>query len=186
MPNLVSHLRIGVLTYPIYVFLYNLIFAFLKKSVSLSGFDLALGYLAYILGSDLPDLDSANAPLRNLTKVFLYGFSIYVFYEFLLEKFRSMNTLSSLPDAILSLAALGTSLAIGAGLVNMFLSLPLFYHRGFVHSITFGAIYGFLVYLFLQPLVKNVIFVSVSAFFGVFVHLLSDYGKRPWKAFKLW
>lgn len=185
MPNLATHLRIGVLTYPVFVFSYNVVSTLLKNPAHLSAFDLALGYLAFILGSDLPDLDSANAPLRNLTKVFLYGFAIYVFYDFLLERFRAVVFLAHAPEPVLGLIALGTSLAIGAGLVNMFLSLPMFYHRGFVHSITFGAIYGLLVYLFLKPLVENVIFVSVSAFFGVFVHLLADYRNRPWKAFKL-
>lgn len=184
MPNLVTHLKFGMISYPLYLLTYSAICTVFKKNFSPNIVDLAMSYLFYIIGSDLPDLDSNNAPLRSFTKALSLGFSIYVFTSYIMEKLQGIHQMK-IPSILILPIALSISMLIGAALINMFLSMPIFSHRGFAHSITFAAIYGLLVYLFSSGR-SDSIFLGVSAFAGVMSHMIADYWKKPAKIFKLY
>jgi len=184
MPNLVAHLRIGMITYPLFVLLYGLISKILNYNFTPSAIELAVSYAVYILGSDLPDLDSSNAPLRNFTRAISLSFAIYVFTSLLFEKIATIKQIKTLPEIVILTLAISISMLIGVGLVNLFLSLPIFSHRGFAHSITFAAIYGLIIYLFSSSS-DSAIFYGVSAFSGVMIHMMADYRSNPIKIFKL-
>ncbi|HQE47731.1 MAG TPA: metal-dependent hydrolase [Fervidobacterium sp.] len=182
MPNLSTHLKLGVFTYPVFVLVYNLITVLLGKEFSPGVIDLSIGYVFFVFGSDLPDLDSNSAPLRAFTKALSLGFAIYIFYSFIYEK---LSTVAAIPAILLMPISIFLSMLIGIGVVNLFLSLPLFSHRGFAHSITFAAIYGLMLYLFSYRMSKIPLFIGICGFCGVMVHMVADYYKKPLKIFKL-
>lgn len=191
MPNLAAHLKVGMFTYPVYVLLYAFVCNLLKVKFSPTMVEVAMAYLFYIVGSDLPDLDSTNAPLRNFTKALALGFSIYIFTQFIFDKLRYLPFFENAEKSLLHsplLFALAISIAmlIGAGLINLFLSMPIFSHRGFAHSITFAAIYGVLIYLFTSSISNNSLFLGISAFSGVMCHMIADYRTNLSKIFKLY
>lgn len=185
MPNLLTHLRFGMVSYPFYLIIYISFLRFFKTNISLSVLDISLSYLFYIVGNDLPDLDSNNAPLRGFTKALSLGFSIYIFTNFIMEKLANLPQLK-IPEILLLPISVAISMLIGAGLINLFLSMPIFSHRGFAHSVTFAGIYGLLIYLFSTGKSDNAIFLGISAFAGVMSHMIADYRKNPTKIFKLW
>lgn len=184
MPNLLTHLKFGMISYPIYLLLYSFIYSIFKGNFSPNVVDLAMSYLFYIIGSDLPDLDSNNAPLRGFTKALSLGFSIYIFTPYIVEKIQSIQKID-IPYIFTLPLALTISMLIGVGLINLFLSMPIFSHRGFAHSVTFAAIYGLLVYLFSSGR-SDSMFLGVSAFAGVMSHMIADYWRKPIKIFKLY
>lgn len=184
MPNLVTHLKFGMISYPIYLLIYLFACKFFNVSFSSDMVGLAMSYLFYIIGSDLPDLDSSNAPLRSFTKALSLGFSIYIFTPYIMEKLQGIHQIK-IPNILILPIALSISMLIGAGLINLFLSMPIFSHRGFAHSITFAAIYGLLIYLFSSSRTDS-IFLGTSAFAGVMSHMIADYWKKPIKIFKLY
>jgi len=185
MPNLTTHLRIGMISYPGFLFVYGFVSNLLNKSFSPTPIEIAISYAVFILGSDLPDLDSSNAPLRNFTKAISLAFSIYVFTTFIYQKLLTIQQLSVITKEGILALSVAISMVIGISLINLFLSLPIFSHRGFAHSITFAAIYGFVVYLFASPKSGLAVFFGISAFSGVMVHMMADYIKNPLKIFKL-
>lgn len=186
MPNLTAHLRIGMISYPAFLLIYGLVSKFLNKSFSPTPIEIAISYAVFILGSDLPDLDSSNAPLRNFTKAISLAFSIYVFTAFIHQKLLTIQQLSVITKEGILALSVAISMVIGISLINLFLSLPMFSHRGFAHSVTFAAIYGLLVYLFTSPKSSLAVFFGISAFSGVMVHMIADYIKNPIKIFKLY
>ena len=182
MPNLSTHLKLGVFTYPVFVLVYSLIVSAFGKSFAATVIDLSMGYVFYVFGSDLPDLDSNNAPLRTFIKALSLGFAIYIFYSFIYEKF---STITVIPKILLIPISTSVAMLIGAAVVNLFLSLSLFSHRGFAHSVTFAAIYGLMLYLFSYQMSDIPLFIGISGFCGVMVHMTADYYKQPLKIFKL-
>lgn len=184
MPNLLTHLKFGMISYPIYLLLYSFIYSIFKENFSPNVVDLAMSYIFYIIGSDLPDLDSNNAPLRGFTKALSLGFSIYIFTPYIVEKIQSIQKID-VPCIFTLPLALIISMLIGAGLINLFLSMPIFSHRGFAHSVTFAGIYGLLVYLFSSGR-SDSMFLGVSAFSGVMSHMIADYWRKPIRIFKLY
>ncbi|MGQ9856585.1 MAG: metal-dependent hydrolase [Fervidobacterium sp.] len=186
MPNLLVHLRVGMILYPVYLLIYGLISSLVNVKFEPTPIDLAISYALFIFGSDLPDLDSTNAPLRNFTKAVSLSFAIYIFSAFLYEKFYSIQQFKILPQYLILSLSVATAMLIGIGLVNLFLSMPIFSHRGFAHSITFAAIYGLIIYLFSSNKSGYAIFFGISAFSGVMCHMIADYWKRPLKIFKLY
>ncbi|MEJ5257249.1 MAG: metal-dependent hydrolase [Fervidobacterium sp.] len=186
MPNLLVHLRVGMISYPIYLLIYGAISHLLNIKFAPTPIDLAISYALYILGSDLPDLDSNNAPLRNFTKAISLSFAIYIFSAFLYEKFYSIQQLKFIPHPIMLSISVASAMLIGVALVNLFLSMPIFSHRGFAHSITFAAIYGIIIYLFSSTKSEYAIFFGISAFSGVMSHMIADYWRKPSKIFKFY
>ncbi len=186
MPNLLAHLRIGMITYPLFLLIYGFVSNFFNYKFSPSAVELAISYAVYILGSDLPDLDSSNAPLRNFTKAISLSFAIYIFTSFLFDKLASIEQMKALPQSVILSIAVSISMLIGAGLINLFLALPIFSHRGFAHSITFATIYGLIIYLFSSSKSDAALFFGISAFSGVMVHMIADYRKNLIKIFKLY
>ncbi len=182
MPNLNTHLKFGVITYPLFLFLYLFLYRYFFGGLQLSTLDFAIGYILYLVGSDLPDLDSNNAPLRLFVKGISISFGIYVFTPFFIEQLTKF----SLGTDVITILAVSISMIISASIINTFLSLQIFSHRGFAHSITFAGIYGLLIYLFTFGKEINSIFLGFSAFSGVMIHMILDYWKKPLKIFKLY
>lgn len=156
----------------------------MKVQFKPTSLELGLAYLAFVLGSDLPDLDSSNAPLRGFTKSLLIGFGIFAIMPTLATFLRKFQWSSLLPEYLFTVLVVVLSMVCAAVVINLFLSLPLFSHRGFAHSLTFGALYALLIYVFTKNEMGNPIFLALAGFFGVFVHLLTDYYREPWRAFK--
>lgn len=184
MPNLIVHLKFGMFSYPIFLLLYSFVCNFFKIDFKPDILCLSMSYLFYIIGSDLPDLDSNNAPLRSFTKALSLGFSIYIFTPYIMEKLQGIQQIK-IPYILVLPISLSISMLIGAGVINLFLSMPIFAHRGFAHSVTFAAIYGLTIYLFSSGR-SDSIFLGISAFAGVMSHMVADYWKKPIKIFKFY
>lgn len=184
VPSLKIHLIVGALVYPFYTLGFWSISEWLGAKFRPTNFELSLAYLALVVGSDLPDLDSSNAPIRNFLKALLVGFGIYAMVPTVSELLVRIDVVRNLAAPVVTVISLAVSMLAAYLVVSLFLSLPLFAHRGFAHSLTFGALYGLLIYAFTLREVTNPLFLAVAGFAGVLVHLLTDYHREPWRALK--
>ncbi len=180
MPGIRGHLLTAMLIYPLFYLMYfyaSKALGFMFKPVLEV---LLISYLAYIIGSDLPDVDSETAPIRwFLHSLFPAAFLITIY------KTRLWKVFTGRFGDLAILAAIFTA-CVGGFLLGYMLKL--LRHRGFLHTITFGVIYGGAVWLWsvygiLLPL-RDSTFVGFSAFFGVLIHLILDY--RSLRIFTKW
>ena len=193
MPQLRTHIYFGLFTYPLAYFLVGLIFMKAKWSHFSMPFDdltIVLSYFVYVIGSDLPDIDSKTAPIHHFLKILASILGVFMLLSwgsnFLSEKFG---------DIYLHLIA--TSVFVLAGglisyiLITLVLKLRIFDHRGFAHSISFAVIYGLLIYIGFYKSASNSLFIALLGTAGVILHLILDTvedvkkGNKK-KALKLW
>lgn len=186
MPSLKTHLMLGVFTYPIYLFGYSLVLQRLQLDFVPEIDLITVGYLIFIVGSDLPDIDHKDAPIQHQLKALSVPALASVFYVWFSKYF--MNDLAMRMGESLSRIAVFTLSVLIAYLVALAF-VALFKHRGFTHTLTFAAIYGGLLYLVTRsvglPHEKS-LYLAISGFTGDMIHLIADYRKKPLKAFRLW
>ncbi len=169
MPGIRVHLLLGSLLYPVFYISYFLLSKI--DPITTFGVDVViLSYILFVLGSDLPDIDADFAPIRYFTHAIIPAFFVYCFYKSDLIKnfFKKFGTLYG-PFLVTSSVLFGL-------LTGYFLKL--LKHRGFLHTVRFAVLYGatiFLAAIFGMNMKKNAaIFLSLSSFFGVVVHLILD------------
>ncbi|HRV03311.1 MAG TPA: hydrolase, partial [Mesotoga sp.] len=61
MPDFKTHVTWGLFSYPVYMLVAMLIIEIAKLPIIVDSRIIGTGYLLYILGSDLPDIDSKQA-----------------------------------------------------------------------------------------------------------------------------
>ena len=167
-----THIKRGMLMFPVYFFAFGSIDALLFNEVFKPGLaSLVTAYFLFVLGSDLPDVDASRAPVRWFVHTAFPGGMIALFWKLdpiwkLFERFEG----------------LGPSLVVASGTIaGFFLGyvLDTLNHRSFLHTNLFGLIYASLCYTLgrfvLDLRGSELFFVALSGFFGVFLHLLLDY-----------
>lgn len=182
MPDFRTHISIGLYTYPIYIAGFIGITEAFDVKFKITAPFICVGYLLYILGSDLPDIDSHTALIKRTTEVILSAIVSAIFYislsypyfqDFLID-FTNSNALG-----------IGISFALSV-LVGFGVSriIDLLSHRGFMHTI-FAAI-GFTliisaIYLTSEGfqitksvVITNSLYISLSGFFGYLLHIITD------------
>jgi len=132
-----------------------------SKGIVPTGYDLfILSLFAVImitLGSDLPDIDSRNAPIHKIFQILFPG--VVILISLVLLK----------PDVVLSLVH---------GIVALVFYTKLMPgHRQFVHTMRAGVLFGGIIAILLHLVFGSLIlsiWSGICLSFGYFVHLLKD------------
>ncbi|NJE08076.1 metal-dependent hydrolase [Thermococcus sp. M39] len=169
--NYEEHVLGGIITYPLVILIASLLKVYLNVPFQLSAMAMMLGYAFYVLGSDLPDIDHPDAIIHKGTKPLVavaIGSSAFL-------KLKDI-TLTSYDWANLTIAwAISSFVAFASWYV---FSAVIPRHRGIVHSIGFGIIYGivsFLVVVYgLGLKLEEGAFIGFAAFMGYLLHLILD------------
>ncbi len=193
MPQLKTHIYFGLFTYPLAYFLIALALVhlgWLNLSVPFDVQTMVLGYFVYVIGSDLPDIDSRSAPIHHFLKILASILGV-----FMILNWTSVPISKNFPDFVTQLAILSVVMFAGGVVsylvITAVLSLRIFDHRKFAHSISFAALYGALLYVGLYKDSNNSLFIAVLGSTGVVLHLILDtigdfrHGNKS-KALKLW
>ncbi|MDI3517771.1 MAG: inner membrane protein [Thermotogota bacterium] len=186
MPNLKTHLTLGVFTYPVFLSSYTLIASKFQPAFDPTLGVITAGYLAYIVGSDLPDIDHKDAPVQHQLKALSIP-PLALVFQIWLAKYFEQSLSASIGQRVARIAIFTVSLFISYLLVSTLLRF--LKHRGFTHSITFAAMYGGLLYMLfrlvrLPP--ENAMYIAISGFTGDLIHLIADNSRSFSKIFKLW
>ncbi len=184
MANLKGHINAALFTYPIAYMAVFFISKGIGHTLSVNIYELTLGYFVYIVGGDLPDIDSKNAPIHHFLKVLASILGVYTILNW--SQTMIANEFKGLfyPLA-LSIIVLGGAVA-SYGLITLVLRLKIFEHRKFAHSFTFAIIYGAILYGAFYKKESQTLYIAIVGTLGVMLHLEIDYWPRIWKAFKLW
>jgi len=186
IPGLTTHLNTGIFLYPAYYFAFISIIRAWGIDYTPGAVDLVISYLAFIVGSDLPDIDHKDAPIRFFAQVLLLPL-IFTKILDLLVKHLFRYVVVFMPDHLAFTVLLTLAVAIAFLILKSITALMK--HRGFFHSISFALIYGALLYFFGTSLLHNhllrLLFISIGGTCGVIVHLLLDTRGKVWKM-KLW
>ena len=174
MPNLKGHITGSVLLFPAYYAVYYAVGWFLGDPYRPPVNVLMLSYVLFVIGGDLPDIDAPSSPIRWFSQALIplaLMFSLWNF-EPLVKLFGKLGGWGDV--LYLSVLVIG---GFAAGYLLKFLK-----HRGFLHTSTFGVMYAAAVFLWLRFSLNfggdDLLFPTLSAFFGVYTHLLLDY-KNP-------
>lgn len=182
MPDFRTHISTGLYSYPIYIASFIGITEAFNVKFTITAPFICIGYLLYILGSDLPDIDSNSALIKRTTEVILSAIVSAIFYisvsypyfqEYLID-FTNSNALG-----------IGTSFAISV-LVGFGVSrvIDLLSHRGFMHTLIAAICFALIISMIYlssegfrvtDPVViTNSLYISLSGFFGYLLHLITD------------
>lgn len=158
MPYMKEHIDSGIIA-SLGVVLF-LVFAY-SHGIIPTGYDLfsmsLFAVIMIILGSDLPDIDSKNAPIHKIFQILVPGAVVLI--SFVLLK---LDIVLSLIHGIIALIFY-TKLMPG--------------HRQFVHTMRAGVLFGGVVAILLHSIFGSfvlAIWSGVCLSFGYFVHLAKD------------
>jgi len=172
--NYDEHVLAGILTYPIAIFLLAALDIHLGLPIDLTFMAMALGYVFYVIGSDLPDMDHPEALIHRVIKPFVavaVGISVF-------KNLGPTLYLTPYAAANLALAWFGAALAAVAGWNLFRFLMP--DHRGVVHSIVFAAVYALFAFAVVRfgfdVAVGEALFIALASFLGYCLHLLLDRG----------
>jgi membrane-bound metal-dependent hydrolase YbcI (DUF457 family) len=158
MPYMKEHIDSGIIASLGVVLL--LVFAYSQEIIPTSYdlFSMSLfASIMIILGSDLPDIDSKNAPIHKIFQILVPGAAVLI--SFVLLK---LDIMLSLVHGIIALVFY-TKLMPG--------------HRQFVHTMRAGVLFGGIVAILLHSVFGSLILSTWSGLclsFGYFVHLAKD------------
>ncbi|MFO7881514.1 MAG: metal-dependent hydrolase [Kosmotogaceae bacterium] len=182
MPDFKTHISIGLYTYPIYIATFIGITEAFNIDFNINPSFIGIGYMLYILGSDIPDIDSHTSLIKRSSEVILAAIISAIFYiSIAYPYFQNYLIGFSSSKAI----GIGTSFAISV-LVGLGVSktIDLLSHRGFMHTLL--AAIGFAVLINLiylasegfqitnQVIITNSLYISLSGFLGYLLHLIAD------------
>ena len=183
MPNFKVHVYTGIFSYPLFLFIYLFILEQSNLPFELRPGILGAGYLLYLLGSDLPDLDSQTALIKRMAEVLITGVVAGVVYSFFLSQ-RVLDILNEyIQLRIIAITATFTiSILIGVGISKL---LNLLRHRGFLHTLWAALIYGGLIFGLTYPgsdffraeniMEKTeVLYLCIAGFSGYCLHIVLD------------
>ena len=169
--NYEEHVLAGITTYPLLILIASVLKTYLNIPFQLSFMAMALGYAFYVLGSDLPDMDHPDALIHRGTKPIVavaIGASAFL-------KLRNI-TLTDLDWVNLTVSWIIAALIAFASWHVFSTVMPK--HRGVVHSVGFGIIYGILSFLVVvYGLGLNIgegMFIGFAAVGGYLLHLILD------------
>lgn len=170
--NYEGHVLVGILTYPFAILIASLLKSYLNLPFELTFASMALGYGFYVLGSDLPDMDHPDALIHRGSKpIVSVGIGSFVFL-----RVRDLSNFTDYWWANLTIAWL-ISAAVAFGAWYGF-SAVVPRHRGIIHTLTFALIYALISFLGVKYGLSlkfgEALFISLAAFSGYTLHLISD------------
>lgn len=172
--NYDEHVLAGILTYPIAIFLLAALDLYLGFPIDLTFMAMSLGYVFYVIGSDLPDIDHPEALIHRVIKPFVavaVGISAF-------KNLGLVFTWTPYPIINLSLAWFGAAIAAVVGWNLFRVLMP--DHRGVVHSSVFAAVYALIAFAIVrfgfEAAPGEALFIALASFLGYNLHLLLDRG----------
>lgn len=189
MSNFKTHIYSGIFSYPLFMLIYYLIGRNIDNSFVLGMNAVSLAFIFYVIGSDLPDLDSNTALIKRSMQFILMIFFTLFFYNIINDSsihnkiydFVSVDYLVVFVSFTFSLI-LGFLVSKGLDLLN---------HRGFFHTFWAAAIYAFFTFSILNLNIFNsfnfdlnefeITFITVSSFTGYSLHLIIDHFSSSFK-----
>ncbi|NLT45861.1 MAG: hydrolase [Thermotogaceae bacterium] len=181
MPDFRTHVYWGIATYPVFIFLSLTAIELLHVCPLQDSRLIGYGYLLFVLGSDVPDIDSKSALIKRIFEVLIAGLFACVFYSSVISPEIQPFVLSWLNSMSLAVA-ISFSLAIALGVV-VSKAINLLSHRGFFHSVWGGLLYGLIIVttvLLRSELLggemnyTEVLFLGVAGSVGYYLHLILD------------
>jgi len=172
--NYDEHVLAGILTYPIAIFLLAALDLYLGFPIDLTFMAMAVGYVFYVIGSDLPDMDHPEALIHRMAKPF-------VAVAVGISAFKNLGVavlLTPYPIINLAIAWFVAALAAVAGWNLFRFLMP--DHRGVVHSTVFAAVYALFAFAIVrfgfEAAAGEALFIALVSFLGYSLHLLMDRG----------
>ncbi len=171
MPNYDVHVLSGIVSYPITVAIAGILSsAGVPFKLTITG--LILGYVFYVLGSDLPDMDHPNALIHRGTKPLVavsIGSAVFIrVYQYI--NISQQNWVNLTVGWIIAVAAALTSWYAFTAVMPK--------HRGIVHSLLFALIYGGVIFALVNFGInisyEESLFIGFAAFSGYILHLILD------------
>ncbi|AJZ76207.2 metal-dependent hydrolase [Candidatus Nitrosotenuis cloacae] len=158
MPYMKEHIDSGIIASLGVVLL--LVFAY-SRGIIPTGYDVfalsLFGVIMIVLGSDLPDIDSRNAPIHKIFQILVPGAIVLISFVML---------------------KLGIMLSLAHGIVALVFYTKLMpSHRQFVHTMRAGLLFGGVVAILLHSVFGSFVLSVWSGLclsFGYFVHLAKD------------
>ncbi len=172
--NYDEHVLAGILTYPAAVFILAVLDVHLGFPIETTFMAMALGYVFYVIGSDLPDMDHPEALIHRVIKPF-------VAVAVGISAFKNLGlALAFTPYPILNLALAWFFAALAAVVGWNLFRLLMPDHRGVVHSTVFAAVYALLAFAIVrfgfEAAPGEALFIALASFLGYCLHLLLDQG----------
>ncbi|MDK2944472.1 MAG: hypothetical protein PWQ24_1187 [Mesotoga sp.] len=181
MADFKTHIYWGIASYPIFTLLSLSAIELLPVQQLQDSSLIGSGYLLYVLGSDLPDIDSKSALIKRIIEILIASFVASALYISIISPRVQPFLLSRLPSLPVAVT-LSFSLAIISGLVVSKLT-NLLSHRGFFHTVWGSLLYG----LVIESVVifklesfggsmnhTETIFLGIAGSSGYCLHLLLD------------
>lgn len=181
MPDFRTHVYWGIAIYPVFIVLSMTAIEILHVCPLQDSRSIGYGYLLFVLGSDVPDIDSKSALIKRIFEVLIAGLFACVFYSSVISPEIQPFVLSWLNSMSLAVA-ISFSLAIALGMVVSKV-INLLSHRGFFHSVWGGFLYGLIIVttvLLRSELLggemnyTEVLFLGVAGSVGYYLHLVLD------------
>ncbi|MBO8160486.1 MAG: metal-dependent hydrolase [Thermosipho sp. (in: Bacteria)] len=172
MPNFNSHIKIAIVVYPFLLFgheFLSIIFQYPKPSNEIIG----IGFLLFLVSSDLPDIDHSHSYLRRIFIIFVNIIVTYV--EFTKEIIIKLLKFNYLIPSWYSLK-FAFSLFVGI-LTSKLVDVIIPKHRGPLHSVWMAFIFGLMVsgyYWYMFSIMKNAVFLGIISTTGYILHLILD------------
>lgn len=181
MPDFKTHIYWGIATYPMFILLSLIAIDLLPIHQLQDSRLIGSGYLLYVLGSDLPDIDSKSALIKRIIEILIASFAASALYISIISPRVQPLLLSRIPSLPVAVT-LSFSLAIISGLVVSKLT-NLLSHRGFFHTVWGGLLYGLVIESVVVLRLESfggsmnhteIIFLGVAGSSGYSLHLLLD------------
>lgn len=173
-----GHFSIGLLFYPLFFLLWNLVFNLVDADLG-NFFDskiVIIGIFVYSIGSILPDVDVQSSLIHRIVRNLLIVPSSIGFFYYLLIKFSMVNHDFNVFTLFLETVLIYISI-IGGFIIGRLFKVSM-KHRGFLHSPFSSVIYGAIVFVILVVLgfeTYDSLFIGIIAASGYLVHIFTDY-----------
>jgi hypothetical protein len=170
MPNFRTHIISGIIGFPIFFFVFNIIsYLFTKNFYSFSASEITISYALFILGSDFPDVDHQKSLINRFFRILLILVSVYYFfeYDYIFKHYIPFKG----PFYYLLIIFVGISVGTLFGIIFNNTTK----HRGAWHSILTAVLLSVILFLLNTKyyiLIK--FFYSFSLFIGHITHLSLD------------
>ncbi|QTA37333.1 metal-dependent hydrolase [Thermosipho ferrireducens] len=172
MPNFHTHIRFGIFSYPIILVIYEFVIR-IGRFDSPSSQVIAIGFLIYILSSDMPDIDHNHSFLHKFIKLLLMGTAAYL--EFVNSFFINIFKISHLYVSYFSIRFfISFTFALCVGALYEIVTPR---HRGPLHTVLAGLIYGTIVatgYWWSYKNIPDTVFIGTVSITGYISHLVLD------------
>ncbi|HCF38507.1 MAG TPA: hypothetical protein DER56_05480 [Thermosipho africanus] len=169
MPNFNTHVNFGIYFYPFVLLIYKIASQFLNFSMPEDKI-IAIGFLIFVLSSDMPDIDHNHSLLHRFVKLLTISAAIY--FEFTGEIIISYFNLN-VEDVFLRFLF---SFLFGI-LIGILYELIIPRHRGTLHTVWASLIYGGIIgygTFYITSNLNNALFLGIISVSGYVLHLILD------------